>query len=323
MAGAKVPFNGSSAIDNKNTEAQVQDKKEKGVNELEGNKKKAVEGTQAVENYVHDTSKERLDPRVNANQAKGEGQYGMINGRDFSRTLRLARDADRYNNKPVQHMFSVGTRHTGGVKDMGVGYERPRIQTMETRAMDQSFQLDTNQKQLAQQLQAAVNRKDLDAFIACYQQMYGIELNRYQAENMMIHYARQLEMQQIIAKDTTWFTRQFSAETAKAIYDLNKENPSFSEMLGSYVMSGTVPPKLAETIAEEAQLDAYEAALAKMGVDINSASDAQKQQAWNESELVQQKTYNEMMNVQAASNARSQRLIEKLKARKAAKQVGK
>ena len=39
------------------------------------------------------------------NIAKGESQYGMFNDRDYSTTLRLAREADRYNNKPTEHIM--------------------------------------------------------------------------------------------------------------------------------------------------------------------------------------------------------------------------
>lgn len=227
--------------DDKTLEKDVQDKTEKFNTEAEGAAKKSNEKTQAVEQYVHDKKKTDLNSEQNADYARGGGQYGRINNRDFSTTLRLARDADRYNNKPVQHMFSVGTRHTGGVKDMGIGYERPKIQTMETRAMDQSFQLDTNQKQLAQALQAAVNRKDLDAFIAAYQQMYHVELNRYQAEIAMRNFARTVETQQIINNNAKWFETEFNAQVAATLMEMNKENPQLSALIAQVLLGNPTP----------------------------------------------------------------------------------
>ncbi len=260
-------FGGSTETDDKKLEKELSDKTNKFVDEIDKSKKKANEGTQAVETYAHNTPKERLDPRVNANQAKGEGQYGMINGRDFSRTLRLARDADRYNNKPVDHHIRQGSAFNSGTQDMGVGYERPRIQTMETRAMDQAFQLDTNQKQLAQQLQAAVNRKDLDAFIACYQQMYDIELDRYRAENLMRQYERQTEMQNIVMHNTDWFKREFSAQTAATLMSINKENPQLAALTAAVLLGQTTPAQ-EEQLRQEVRQEAY-AKYREMGYDKN------------------------------------------------------
>ena len=144
--------------------------------------------TRGLEKEQRSRSKESLDPNAGKNIAQGQGQYGMINNRNYAKTLRLAREADAYNNKPQAHIVRVGSVFGSGIQDMGTGYDRPKIQTMETRAMDQSFQLDTSQKQLAQALQDAVNHKDLNAFIKTYSQLYGITLDKQQAmADMKVH----------------------------------------------------------------------------------------------------------------------------------------
>ena len=133
----------------KETAEAVNNKKDQAVSEIHNANKKAADETRKYEEEQHKTDKSKLDPNANKNIAKGESQYGMFNNRDYSTTLRLAREADRYNNRPAEHVMGIGTRKTGGNKDYGLGYDRPKIQTMETRAMDQAQQLDTQQKSAA------------------------------------------------------------------------------------------------------------------------------------------------------------------------------
>ena len=127
----------------KETAEAVNNKKDQAVSEIHDANKKAADETRKYEEEQHKTDKSKLDPNANKNVAKGESQYGMFNDRDYSTTLRLARETDRYNNRPTEHVMGIGTRKTGGNKDYGLGYDRPKIQTMETRAMDQAQQLDT------------------------------------------------------------------------------------------------------------------------------------------------------------------------------------
>ena len=201
--------------------------------------------TMGVLDEQYGTAKEKLNPWQYSNYATDGGQYGRWNGRDYRRTLRLAREADAYNNAPVEHMFSTGTFRTGGVKDLGVGYERPKIDTMETRAIDQTINLDTNQKQLAQSLQDAVNHKDLNAFVQAYAQRYNIVLSREQAEVAMRQLHRSGEIQQVFNKDfarfAEEFTRGFTNETVHAIYNYQSQDPVFATMLYNCLANTTGP----------------------------------------------------------------------------------
>lgn len=283
------------------TDARVDSHKNKAKSENDSAAKKASGNTTGIYGQQVATEKESLDPNVNANQAKGQGQYGMFNNRDYSTTLRLAREADRYNNQPMGHAVHQGHYRGSGIHDMGTLIDKPKIQTMETRAMEQTQQLDTNQKMLAQQLQADVNRKDLNAFIQHYQQLYGIELSRFQAEQMFTQLARSMQMQQAISQGMQYFQRAFSAETASAIHSLNKSDPELARMLGNYLTSGAaIPQQLADQIAEEAEMNAYYDALERMGTDHEHASAQQQQTAMQEAQIQQQKTMNELLNRQDA-----------------------
>lgn len=170
----------------------------------------------------YETKKTDLNKPQNSNYATDGGQYGMANNKDYSTTLRLARQADAYNAKPTPHMYSA--RWGQGMQDVGTGFDRPNVETQETRAMNQTWQLDTNQKQLAQALQDAVNHKDLDAFKATYAQLYGINLSDYQARMAMSQLAHSGYIQQHLAKDLADWQNRFQnfsvMERAKAYDDM-------------------------------------------------------------------------------------------------------
>ena len=196
----------------------------------------------------------------------------MFNDRDYSTTLRLAREADRYNNRPTEHVMGIGTRKTGGNKDYGLGYDRPKIQTMETRAMDQTQQLDTQQKGAAIALQDAVNRKDLEAFKMAYMQLYGITLSDRDATVAMTNMIRTSETQQILAQGMDYFKRAFGTETGTALYNLSQSenNPMLANMLGQIITGGVVPPEKGEIFLQQAT-DELAKEYQKQGKDKNTA----------------------------------------------------
>ena len=221
------------------------------------------------------TPKSKLDQNADKNIAAGQSQYGMYNRRNYATTLRLAREADRYNNKPIDHMFSVGTNRTGGIKDLGTGYDRPKIQTMETRAMDQALQLDTNQKELAQALQAAVNAKDLDAFRQVYAQLYGIQLTEMQARQAMTQYLRQNEINQRMFKDRAVFENEFPLKLKgrglAVLYDLAKGGNNVWATFAAAVLYGEVPPQLS-SINEQEWVKSY--LVSKLGPNYKNTASA-------------------------------------------------
>lgn len=214
---------------------------------------KASEGTRSLEQEQHDTDKEYLDKNVNANQAKGEGQYGHINNRDYRTTLKLARDVDRYNSRPMGHIMHYGSYEGSGIQDLGTGYDKPKLETMESRAMQQSFELDTNQKKLAQALQDAVNHKNLEAFQQLYKQLYGIELSKMDAEMEMIKMTRTAQITDTISRRTSewaaYFKRACDAQTAATIA---------SAMRTDTGLAGTLAALLGNGVAIMSQSDAVQ-----------------------------------------------------------------
>lgn len=256
----------------KETAEAVNNKKDQAVSEIHDANKKAADETRKYEEEQHKTDKSKLDPNANRNIAKGESQYGMFNNRDYSTTLRLAREADRYNNRPAEHVMGIGTRKTGGNKDYGLGYDRPKIQTMETRAMDQAQQLDTQQKSAAIALQDAVNRKDLEAFKMAYMQLYGITLSDRDATVAMTNMIRTTETQQILAQGMDYFKRAFGTETGTALYNLSQSenNPMLANMLGQIITGGVVPPEKGEIFLQQAT-DELAKEYQKQGKDKNTA----------------------------------------------------
>ena len=256
----------------KETAEAVNNKKDQAVSEIHDANKKAADETRKYEEEQHKTDKSKLDPNANKNVAKGESQYGMFNDRDYSTTLRLAREADRYNNRPAEHVMGIGTRKTGGNKDYGLGYDRPKIQTMETRAMDQAQQLDTQQKSAAIALQDAVNRKDLEAFKMAYMQLYGITLSDRDATVAMTNMIRTTETQQILAQGMDYFKRAFGTETGTALYNLSQseDNPMLANMLGQIITGGVVPPEKGEIFLQQAT-DELAKEYQKQGKDKNTA----------------------------------------------------
>ena len=256
----------------KETAEAVNNKKDQAVSEIHDANKKAADETRKYEEEQHKTDKSKLDPNANKNIAKGESQYGMFNNRDYSTTLRLAREADRYNNRPAEHVMGIGTRKTGGNKDYGLGYDRPKIQTMETRAIDQAQQLDTQQKSAAIALQDAVNRKDLEAFKMAYMQLHGIALSDRDATVAMTNMIRTTETQQILAQGMDYFKRAFGTETGTALYNLSQseDNPMLANMLGQIITGGVIPPEKGEIFLQQAT-DELAKEYQKQGKDKNTA----------------------------------------------------
>lgn len=216
----------------------------------------AEEGKEKTRNErdeVINTDGQKLNPQEKQkdNYAKTGGSKGSLTGKDFSSTLNLMRRADKYNNKPVDEMFSVGTRHTGGVKNLGTGYQRPRIETEEMREMERNRSLDLQQKQLMVELQHAINSKDIEAFKDAYKQIFGITLNTTQAIQTMQNWSQQQQITNTATKDiSSWqkkFIRAFDMETLEYLTALSQQD----EQLGTLItnaMYGLPTPNLDERI---------------------------------------------------------------------------
>lgn len=236
---------------NKDTEQYIDTKKDTTNNETSLAGDKASSSTRGLAEQQYGTSGTSLNKNQNANYAKQGGQYGSINNKDYKNTLRLARMADAYNARPATQLHGY---NKNGYVSLGT-VDKPQLNTVEQRVIDQAFQLDTNQKQLAQSLQDAVNRKDLETFQMLYKQLYGIELSKMQAEMEMTKLARQLQIQQMMTKDlVAWqseFQRAFGEETAAVLMELGRSNPQYAAMLGNIIAGGTIPPAQVEIFAQD------------------------------------------------------------------------
>ena len=231
--------------DNKDYKDKVDELGKQAKSAYTGNKKEAERGTDNVFDKGSNVPDESLYEDAKANQAKGQGRYGMFNDKDYATTLRLARNVDKYNSMPVQHMMSIGTHNTGGVKDLGTGFEKPRLETMESRAINQTLGLDTNQKQLAQQLQFAIDSKDLELLKQVLTQQLGLQVTDLQVKNIMDQMVKQTEISQLTQKELKIFsdkwTRAFGEETAATLYNMVQDNEAWA-VYASEITTGTVPP---------------------------------------------------------------------------------
>lgn len=331
MATGKIKETGVYRLDKEDKQADNYTDKNTNtaVDETDSATSKSSESTRDIKQEQFDTDEESLNKSQKANYAKEGGQYDRVNNKDYNTTLRLARAADRYNTRPREHIFSVGTFRTGGIKDRGTGYEKPTLETMETRAMNQAFNLDTNQKQLAQALQDAVNHKNLDAFRYAYQQLYGIELDRMHAEIEMRKWARQAEISNMLSKSGVEFKAYLDyylpAELAKTAYNLGLDYPSFGTYL-SYALRLGAPPT-----TDDALFDAYmntrvDEELKKKGYsgidDPRVRADVMDKER-DKAKLEYQGAKQETANQSAAVTKRHDKIGNKFKAGKIAKEIDK
>lgn len=305
-------------IENKTTFSQVEDKSNKGVREIDSATNKTQQRMYDKANEQYSKEKSDLDVNAGKNIAKTGGQYGSLNGKTFSHTLNLMRQADEYNNRPESEMFSVGTRHTGGVKNLGIGYQKPVINTEEMREMERNRQLDLTQKDLAVRLQDAVNHKDLNAFIQLYQQLYNTEITRNQAEILMHQWTRQQEMSNILLKDVTtfnaYFRRYFSEETCRYIHDLAIKRPTMARMLTQAVFDGYMPPDVQDYLLEQVTIQKTNDYLRRGYSNYDAYY-----MATQEIERAERRR----LNVEEQAIKQDQTLAQKRAAKKQAKEIGK
>lgn len=210
-------------------------------------KQNATENAQNVMQWGMNYDPKALHKNQNANYAKDGGQYGRFNNRDYGTTLRMARKAQAYNSMPRAEGQIVGPK--GYVHNAGYGYEKPQMDTYEQKAMQQTQQLDTQQKMLAQHLQAAVNSKNLDLFKDTISQMYGINLNDYMAQQMLGTLLYQQRVTNAFSKDMNWWNAimqpAYAQYVQQALLGLSQTNPLLGMGIGG--MLGTVGYNPSET----------------------------------------------------------------------------
>lgn len=233
QAAVDAPVNPFSnpAISSGDTNAAAKGAYGQSISQIGGNTQRANEATKGLMNEQINTPGSKLNKQgQNANNAKGGGMYGMFNNRNYGTTLKLARQADAYNARPIGHVERSNWKQAA--QDAGTLVDKPQLNTMEQRAMEQTQQLDTNQKQLAQALQAAVFAKDLDAFKSAYAQLYQVNLTDLAARNMMASMLYQQRLSNFYAKDLQRFMPMFNqwnvGQQLSALYQLSQINNPFA-----------------------------------------------------------------------------------------------
>ena len=185
---------------------------------------------------VKDTKDTSFSKNQGADYATDGGQFGRVNGKDYSTTLRLARMADAYNAKPQAEMYHAGR---GGPRSMGTGYQRPVLNTQEQKAADQALQLDTNQKMLAQQLQAAINAKDFDAFKQAVAQKFGMNMSDYQMRTMFNNMIANQQIGQMFNQAAQMWQRQYGMwdafDKTQLLNKLTLTHPEMANLWGAYL----------------------------------------------------------------------------------------
>lgn len=230
VAAPENPFS-NPAINSGDTNAAASGAYGQSISQIGGNTQRANEATKGLMDEQINTPGNKLNKQgQNANNAKGGGMYGMFNNRNYGTTLKLARQADAYNSRPIEGV-PISQSTAKGATVVGQR-QKPQLNTMEQRAMEQTQQLDTNQKQLAQALQAAVFAKDLDAFKSAYAQLYQVNLTDLAARNMMASMLYQQRLSNFYAKDLQRFMPMFNqwnvGQQLSALYQLSQINNPFA-----------------------------------------------------------------------------------------------
>lgn len=239
------------ALKNKEAENIIEGHSDKATQQISNAAETGKEKIREERDEVINTPGQKLNPQEDqeGNYAKTGGSKGSLTGKDFSSTLNLMRRADKYNNKPVENMIHYGSYKGSGIQNLGTGYDRPKIETEETREMERNRALDLQQKQLMVQLQDAINRKDVEAFKSAYEQIFGITLSETQIIEAMRQWTQQQQITNIATKDiTSWqkdFVRAFDMETLEYLMQLSTTDNQLSQLL-SNAMYGLPTPNIDE-----------------------------------------------------------------------------
>lgn len=201
------------------------------------NKGDSQSNAQGYFNEQVNTDNETLDPHVNADYARGdEGRWARANNRSYDQTLQLSRDADAYNSMVTgtyrTGQDSGGSGMTGPVSIGAETLNKPRLETEEMREMQKSRQLDLNQKQLAQQLQAAIYNKDFNAWKKLYEYYYQTEFSDFQAKNAFATAVGNVMANLISTKDQQtfmkWCQGTWSKRFANEVWQVSQVDPGLA-----------------------------------------------------------------------------------------------
>lgn len=176
---------------------------------------------QAISDYddfyqdVKNTPGTELDEKYNQHLVK-EGRYGNLNNKSFDDTLKLSREADAYNNKPIGKMHLGISYNPSAGQGVGgfetTGYDRPKIETQEMRQMRANERLDEMQRGLDVQLQHNITKLPYEYFKKTMDEKYNIRTSEAEAKRAFAQIRAVDRAQQTMSQWGTNFEKVFNAK---------------------------------------------------------------------------------------------------------------
>lgn len=264
-----------------------------------------------------------LDEKYNQNFIK-EGRYGNLNNKGFDETLRLSRQADAYNNEPVEKMHLGISYNPSAGQGVGgfetTGYERPNIETQEMRQMRANERLDEMQRGLDVQLQHDITKLPYDAFVKALDKKFDIRVSEADARRTFEQIRAVDRANQRLMKDQEDFMKRYGAKfgmkLGQIMMELAKTNTLQAMVFSNYVLG--YPAFTVQEYYTYKFLDPY---IQKIASRISQIEDPQSQiQQWQNflSGLSGMMSSNELSKVQEAY----QNKIPSVKSRKILRSAG-
>lgn len=225
--------------------------------ELEGTYADATKRADQIRSEVEGTEKERLNEDQNINTAE-QSRFGTLNKKTPEQTLQYSREVDAYNAMPTVTNVREGVRG-GGVQFVDKGLNKPQLETEESRMMRANERLDERQRQLEQDLQHLVNRKDYDAFVKWYEQKFNLSASLAQQEQAVITFNRMQHISNLIQKDFTWYRDYLlKFKVAKEAADYVTKQAAANQFIYATIFAsvfgiGIRPPSLEDYVDEQKQ----------------------------------------------------------------------
>lgn len=215
------------------------------VNQVQSEQASGIYG---LRNEMYATPKTALDPMANNNFSKNS-RYGNLNEKSYQDTLRLSRQADAYNNRPVDTMMLGGSAATGtGSYSLGQEtqkYSRPQIETQEMRQMRANERLDEAQRGTDVRLQAALNSKNYDVFKDAYQRIANSLDTRAQQRYALEAFDYAERYRNFFAKNYDVFKAELeewlSGDKITRVWNQFRSNPLFAMMMSMAIVGQPMP----------------------------------------------------------------------------------
>lgn len=187
------------------------------------------------------------NPYQNWNHAKDK-VGGNLNQRTFDTTLKYQRDVDTYNTKPqdnITHFQFGGVGRPGISASSEVAYNRPQVETEETREMARNRELDQMRQAGRVGLQNTVDTKRNEAYDKYLEHLYEATGKRYDREYAARMWSEQQKALNVIQKETLRFTQDVSLaykmKAANKVLEVAKYNPAMANFVAACIGASYYP----------------------------------------------------------------------------------